>query len=69
MNMKGTSLLGLIRKAGLSCEAVSQSLMVPVSTVEGWVLWKSVPSVEDCIQIAELLDVDLYYVYCALITP
>ena len=63
------SLLGLIREAGLSCESVAERLMVPVSTVEDWIAWKSVPSVRECIQIAELLNIDLFYVYLALITP
>lgn len=69
MKEKRDSLRGLIRKSGLSCEDISERLEVPVSTVEDWVEWKSVPSVKECVQLAELLDVDLYYVYLALITP
>lgn len=67
--MKRNSLLSLIRNMGLSIKEVSEHLMVPVATVEDWVLWKSVPSVKECVQISELLGVDLYYVYLALIVP
>lgn len=69
MNRERCSLRGLIRKSGLSYEDISERARVPVSTVEDWVEWRSVPSVEECIQLAELLDIDLYYVYLALITP
>lgn len=69
MKGKRDSLRGLIRKSGLSYEDISERLEVPVSTVEDWVEWNSVPLVKECVQLAELLDVDLYYVYLALITP
>ena len=65
--MERTSLHGLIRNAGLSTASVSHRLMVPVSKVEDWVLWKAIPSVNECIQLAELLEVDLQRVYLALL--
>lgn len=65
--MERTSLHGLIRNAGLSVEAVSHYLMVPVSTVEDWVLWKAVPSANECIQLADLLEVDLQQIYLSLL--
>ena len=65
--MERTSLHGLIRNAGHTMESVSQHLVVPVSTVEDWVLWKAVPSANECIQLAELLGVDLQRVYLTLL--
>lgn len=67
--MKKVSLHGLIRDAGLSLEAVSEWLMIPVSEVENWVLWKTVPTVTECIQLAELLEVDLPTIYLSLLKP
>ena len=58
----------LISKAGLSREDVAERLNGPVEMVNDWVEWKAVPGVEHCHALADVLGVQLYDVYLALIT-
>ena len=67
--MQGKSLFALFHERGLSYEAVAQHLAIPVGRVEKWILWQSVPTPAECIQLAELLAVDLPTIYLSLFTP
>lgn len=59
----------LITQAGFTHETLADRLNVRPEQVRVWVNWEEIPSIRQCIALADALNVSLERVYLALLVP